>query len=164
MKDCIVINEDTSEIEFIYRKNYLLRPGSITSKKCCDPCSPNLGCSSYETFDIQNGKIILNVPKGDIHLIYYADNEVDGEQLIPDIFRVQEYIKQYIIYKLFEQIANQVTDETFNQVQQKMIYYKQLSEEAFIEASIEVKKQTLDQKRKAISKQKSRYNQYRFRG
>lgn len=59
--------------------------------------------------------------------------------MIPDNFRIKEYIEAYIKYKMFETLSNVLTDETFNQINQKMMYYKSLSDEAFIMADLEIK-------------------------
>jgi hypothetical protein len=61
---------------------------------------------------------------------------------------------------MFETLSNQVNDETFQQIQQKMIYYKQLSEEAFIMADIEIKKQDVYAKQRRITQDLNRLNMY----
>ena len=61
---------------------------------------------------------------------------------------------------MFETLTNQTNDETFNQLQQKLAYYKQLHDEAFIMASIEIKKQTPWEKQRRVKKDLNRFNMY----
>ena len=62
--------------------------------------------------------------------------------------------------KCFETLTNQTNDETFNQLQQKLAYYKQLHDEAFIMANIEIKKQTPWEKQRRVKKDLNRFNMY----
>jgi hypothetical protein len=61
---------------------------------------------------------------------------------------------------MFETLTNQTNDETFNQLQQKMIYHKQAYEEAYIMAEIEMKKQTPWEKQRRIKNDLNRFNMY----
>jgi hypothetical protein len=80
--------------------------------------------------------------------------------MIPDNYRIREYIEAFIKYKVFETLTNQTNDETFQQLQQKLVYYKQLSEEAFIMADIEIKKQDVYAKQRRIKNDLNRFNMY----
>ena len=84
--------------------------------------------------------------------------------MVPDNYRIKEYIELFIKYKMFETLTNQCNDETFNQLQQKMVNYKQLSDEAFIMADLEVKKQTVYQKRDNIKRSLNRFRMYEIPG
>lgn len=159
-----------------YKQMYLLKPGNISAKKNCDvsyseawefygqpaPIHESTpGSASYDSFDIRDNKFVTNFRNGVVHLIFYAtDYDEVGNQLIPDNYRVKEYIEAFIKYKVFEMLTNQVNDETFNQLQQKLVYYKQLADEAFIMASIEVKKQDGWTKQRRIKNDLNRFNMY----
>lgn len=80
--------------------------------------------------------------------------------MIPDNYRIREYIEAFIKYKVFETLTNQTNDETFNQLQSKLTYYKQLSDEAFIMADIEIKKQDVYAKQRRIKQDLNRFNMY----
>jgi hypothetical protein len=96
-----------------------------------------------------------------VHLIFYAtEYDSGGNQMIPDNFRIREYIEAFIKFKVFETLTNQLTDETFNQIQQKMLFYKQLADEAFIMADIEIKKQDPWTKQRRIKNDLNRFNMY----
>lgn len=149
------------EMNVIYRKQFLLKPGNISVKDSCTLDCANFGSSAADSFDIRDNKFVTNFSCGTVYLIFYATDYDDiGNQLIPDSFRVKEYIEKYIKYKIFETLTNQVNDETFNQIHQKMIYYKSMSDEAFILADTEVKKQTVYQKQNRIKQDLQRLNMY----
>jgi hypothetical protein len=161
------------------RREYLLRPGNISARNNCDVDYTNEwsfynqgsnintlnnftpGESSFDSFDIRDNKFVTNFRNGIVNLIFYStDYDASGNQLIPDNYRVREFIEAFIKYKVFETLTNQTNDETFQQLQQKLVYYKQLSEEAFIMADIEVKKQTSWEKQRRIKQDLNRLNMY----
>jgi len=121
----------------------------------------NFGSSSADSFDIRDNKFVTNFRNGLVHLVFYAtEYDEGGNQLIPDNYRIREYVEAFIKYKVFETLTNQTNDETFNQLQQKLAYYKQLSEEAFIMADIEIKKQDVYAKQRRIVNDLNRFNMY----
>lgn len=153
-----VIYKTTNKTTYSYYKKWLLIPSPNIRNLCSDDCL-NFSTSAYDkykrygSFTITGNQIVTDVREGNIFIVYYGNSEDnEGNLLIPDDYRIQEYIEAYIKYKLFEQLSNQVTDETFNQVNQKMIYYKQASDEAYINMNIESKKHTLEQKFQSINK------------
>jgi hypothetical protein len=119
------------------------------------------GSASYDSFDIRDNKFVTNFRNGVVHLIFYA-TEYDqiGNQMIPDNYRIREYVEAFIKYKVFEMLTNQTVDETFNQLQQKLMYHKQAYEESFIMASIEIKKQTAWEKQRRVRNDLNRFNMY----
>jgi hypothetical protein len=144
-----------------FRREYLLTPGNISVKAHCDLQCANFGSSAPDSFDIRDNKFVTNFRNGIVHLIFYAtEYDAIGNQMIPDNYRIREYVEAFIKYKVFEMLSNQLTDETFNQIQQKLAYYKQLSEEAFIMADIEIKKQTAWEKQRRIKNDLNRFNMY----
>lgn len=159
-----------------YRKLYLLKPGNISARKHCDVSytqewdfyqeAPPLNqftpaSSSYDSFDIRDNKFVTNFRQGIVHLVFYAtEYDNGGNQMIPDNYRIREYIEAFIKYKVFETLTNQTNDETFQQLQQKLAYYKQLSDEAFIMADIEIKKQDVFAKQRRIEQDLNRFNRF----
>jgi hypothetical protein len=159
-----------------YQQNYLLKPGNISAKANCNvdynnawefgEYAPPLheftpGAASYDSFDVRDNKFVTNFRNGIVHLIFYAtEYDCVGNQLIPDNYRIREYVEAFIKYKVFEMLSNQLTDETFQQIQQKLVYYKGLSDEAFIMADIEIKKQTPWEKQRRIKNDLNRNNKY----
>lgn len=151
-----------------FRREFLLKPGNISVQKYCDveytsnwtvQGSPN--SSGYDSFDIRDNKFVTTFREGVVYLVFYAtDYDEGGNQLIPDNYRIKEYIEAFLKYKVIETLTNQVNDETFNQLQQKLAYYKQQCDEAYILAESEIKKQTVYQKQRAIKKQLNSFAKY----
>jgi len=159
-----------------FTHEYLLKPGNISARQNCGVEYTNTwdfyaeappiheftpGAASYDSFDIRDNKFVTNFRNGVVHLLFYA-TEYDeiGNQLIPDNYRIREYIEAFLKFKIFETLTNQTNDETFNQLQQKLLYYKQAYEEAFIMADIEIKKQTPWEKQRRIKNDLNRFNMY----
>jgi hypothetical protein len=159
-----------------YKKEYLLKPGNISAKKNCEveytnnwefykdsPALHNFtpGSSSYDSFDIRDNKFVTNFRNGIVHMLFYCtEYDATGNQMIPDNYRIREYVEAFIKFKVMETITNQTNDETFNQLQTKLVYYKQQSEEAFIMADIEIKKQDAWTKQRRIKNDLNRFNMY----
>ena len=159
-----------------FTHEYLLRPGNISARQNCGVEYTNNwdfyaeappiheftpGAASYDSFDIRDNKFVTNFRNGVVHLLFYA-TEYDeiGNQMIPDNYRIREYVEAFIKFKVFEMLTNQTNDETFNQLQQKLVYYKQMYEEAYIMAEIEMKKQSPWEKQRRIKNDLNRFNMY----
>jgi hypothetical protein len=159
-----------------FTHEYLLRPGNISARQNCgvDYTSswefyaeaPPIheftpGAASHDSFDIRDNKFVTNFRNGIVHLLFYA-TEYDeiGNQMIPDNYRIREYVEAFIKFKVFEMLTNQTNDETFNQLQQKLVYHKQAYEEAYIMAEIEMKKQSPWEKQRRIKNDLNRFNMY----
>ena len=170
------VYKTNNQAPVLYRREYLLKPGNISAQKNCGveytnnwefyQEAPPLreftpGSAGYDSFDIRDNKFVTNFRNGIVHLIFYA-TEYDqvGNQMIPNNFRVREYIEAFIKFKMMETLTNQTNDETFNQLQQKLGYYKQQAEEAFIMADIEIKKQDPWTKQRRIKNDLNRFNMY----
>jgi len=159
-----------------YKQSYLLKPGNISAKSNCSLNYSNdlglygqnvarenftPGSSGLDSFDIRDNKFVTNFRNGTVQLMFYATEYDDiGNQLIPDNYRIREYVEAFIKFKVFEMLTNQTNDETFNQLQQKLIYHKQAYEESFIMASIEIKKQDAYAKQRRIKNDLNRFNMY----
>jgi hypothetical protein len=175
------VYKTNQEVARSYRQEYLLKPGNISARKNCgvnytDNWSfyPTVeqgqggvdgnftpGQAGIDSFDVRDNKFVTNFRNGVVHLIFYATEYDDiGNQLIPDNYRIREFVEAFIKYKVFETLTNQTNDETFNQLQQKMLYYKQLHDEAYIMADIEVKKQDAWTKQRRIKNDLNRFNMY----
>ena len=155
------VYKTNNEVNVSYRKTYLLKPGNISTKSHCSSDCKNFGSSAPDSFDIRDNKFVVNFRCGKVYITFYAtEYDNSGNQLIPDNFRIKEYLEAYIKYKMFETLSNVITDETFNQINQKMVYYKSLSDEAFIMADLEMKKQTAYEKQLRIKQQLNSLNRF----
>jgi hypothetical protein len=155
------VYKTNQQVAVEYHRQYLLKPGNISVRANCSLDCANFGSSAADSFDIRDNKFVTNFRHGVVHLVFYA-TEYDeiGNQMMPDNYRIREFIEAFIKYKVFETLANQTNDETFNQLQQKLVYYKQLHDEAFVMANIEIKKQDAWTKQRRIRKDLNRFNMY----
>lgn len=155
------VYKTNNEVNVQYKKEYLLKPGNISVKKNCSLDCANYGSSAPDSFDIRDNKFWTNFREGTVYLVFYATGYDDkGNQLIPDNYRIKEYLELFLKYKMFETLCNQVNDETFNQLQVKKQEAKQLSDEAYILADIEIKKQDAYAKLRSIKRQKDKFQMY----
>ena len=170
------VYKTNTSIDRSYRHSYLLKPGNISARQNWDVTyrndwnqfAPPLreftpGASSYDSFDIRDNKFVTNFRNAVVHLMFYSVGyDEKDNQLVPDNYRIAEFVEAFIKFKVFESLTNQTNDETFNQLQQKLAYYKQLHDEAFIMADIEIKKQTPWEKQRRIKKDLNRFNMYQL--
>lgn len=158
-----VVYKTNNSVERSFHKQYLLKPGNIAVRQHCDLHCANFASSAADSFDIRDNKFVTNFRNGTVYLIMYA-TEYDeiGNQLIPDNYRIREFVEAFLKYKVVEMMTNQTNDETFNQLQQKLVYYKQLADEAYIMADIEIKKQDVFTKQRRIIQDYNRLNMYQL--
>lgn len=155
------VYKTNNEVNVSYKREYLLKPGNISVKRHCTLDCANFGASGPDSFDIRDNKFVVNFKCGKVHLVFYAtDYDNLGNQMIPDNYRVKEYIEKFLKFKMFETLCNQVNDETFNQLAVKKQEAKQEADEAFIMADLEIKKQTAYQKQRAIKRQLNSFQKY----
>lgn len=160
-KDVKVTFKTTGQFIMSYTYSILLQPGNINAINSCSSDCPNLYSKSANTFDVRDNKIVVTFPKGVVHLIcYIVENDENENQLIPDIVEFRDVLEHYIKYKCFEQIFNNTTDESFNQVLTKMNMYKQLYEEKFVTCRINLRLQDIYGVVRSIKKQKHRFDEY----
>ena len=155
------VYKTNQQVAVEYHRQYLLKPGNISVKAHCDLQCANFGSSSADSFDIRDNKFVTNFRNGVVHLVFYSTAyDGTGNELIPDNYRIREFVEAFIKYKMIETLTNQTNDETFNQLQTKLAYYKQQADEAFIMADIEVKKQDAWAKQRRIIQDLNRFNRF----
>lgn len=158
-----VVYKTNNELNQTFNKQYLLKPGNISVQGSCSLDCANYGSSAPDSFDIRDNKFVTNFRNGTVYLVFYAkEQDTDGFQMIPDNYRIREYIEAFIKYKVFEQLSNQIVDETFNQINGKKQEYKAMADEAYILAESEIKKQTAYEKMRAITAQRKSLNMYQI--
>lgn len=155
------VYKTNQQVAVEYHRQYLLKPGNISVQAHCDLQCANFGSSSADSFDIRDNKFVTNFRNGVVHLVFYSTAyDGAGNELIPDNYRIREFVEAFIKYKVMETLTNQVNDETYNQLERKMMNYKQQADEAFIMADIEVKKQDSWAKQRRIIQDLNRFNRY----
>ena len=155
------VYKTNQQVAVEYHRQYLLKPGNISVKAHCDLQCANFGSSSADSFDIRDNKFVTNFRNGVVHLVFYSTAyDGVGNELIPDNYRIREFVEAFIKYKMMETLTNQTNDETYNQLERKMMNYKQMADEAFIMADIEVKKQDSWAKQRRIIQDLNRFNRF----
>ena len=101
------VYKTNNQVARSYTLSHLLKPGNISARRNCDvsytdyeasssisQSSP--GSSSLDSFDIRDNKFVTNFRNGVVRLIFYS-TEYDGagNQMIPDNFRVREYVETF---------------------------------------------------------------------
>jgi hypothetical protein len=138
----------------------LLIPGNISGKGR-DGYRRNPYGENRETFQIKNRRMYLEIPEAVVDCTYYAiEYDQSGYPMIPDNYRIREFIEAFIKMKVIEQLSNQVVDETAKQLEAKLERYKKEHGQAFIMADLETKKQTVWQKKMAIQRDLNRNRIY----
>ena len=149
----MVVNKVTNGYYYSFERTVLLTPGNIHSLNKCGENSVYNKTGEEYTFDIINNKIVTNFTTGTLHLTYYSNAITDdGEQLIPDDFWVQDYIRKFIMMKLVEKLINMATDESINILERKLQKAEKDQAEAFILAESNLKKETVQDKIRKIVK------------
>lgn len=170
------VYKTNNETNVTYQRQYLLKPGNISARSHCAveyennwemyAKSPSINASTpnssfYDSFDVRDNKFFTNFRRGVVNLVFYAtEYDETGNQLIPDNYRVKEYIEAFLKYKVIETLTNQINDETFNQLEKKLMYYKQLADEAYILAMSEMKSQTAWEKQRRVINDLNRNKMY----
>lgn len=148
---------------YSYKKSFLLKPGNISKHPGCQYDCMNYNSSAPDSFDVKNDKFFTNFSDGDVYLLYYKEERDENDnQMIPDDFRIKEYIEAFLKQKMFEQLSNTVVDETYNQVMQKVQFYQQKADEAFVLAATEDKKWDIYDKQRNWIRTKNANNRYKL--
>lgn len=146
-----------------FHRDFLLKPGNISSHPGCKMFCKSPGASTAQSFDVKGGQFTTNFREGWVHLTYYADNATEsGTYLIPDNFRIRQYIEAYLKYKSMEMLTNLITDETQAQLEKKLERYKAEADQCFVLAETETKKQTSYQKQRFVHNTLNRNNMYQL--
>lgn len=157
-----VTHKVTGHTIFEYKFSHYLRPGNNNAKEYCGSDCPNIGCDSYDTFDISGCKISTSFREGSLHMIYYADNlDEDGDILIPTDDYVQDYLMKVLIYEVFCMLDNQVTDESSNLIYRKKSDAARDMDSSYISMIHQLRLQGIWKIKENITKSKARYNEYK---
>ena len=144
-----------------YRLKHLLTPGNINTRGKCGHGSLNFGMHGTEKFHIQGNKFTTEFREGDVYLLYYAESrDCSGNQLVPENYRIEQYIISHIKAKMYEQLLNMDTGNTYSQSMQLYQLYSGKADEDYIKAKTEIMKQTVYQKAYSIFKDTHRNNIY----
>lgn len=163
MPDIIKAVYKTTFQAFAYfKKQYLLKPGNIWSKGECSEDCANFHSHGPESFDLHDNKFTVTFRQGEVYLLYYSKTyDCHGYELVPDNLRIKEYIEFYLKARVYEQLVNQVTDEgVIKFLMSQAQSYQAKSDEAYIIAQIETKKDDIYGSYRRIERQQRRFQKY----
>lgn len=154
-----VTHKITGSTLYEYRTSTLLRPGDHVTKDYCGNYAKGPGRGK---FFIEGKKFILESVQGDIHLVYYTENvDEDGTYLIVDDPKVEMYLIKYLKARVLEMVSNSTTDETFNQIERKLMFARQEEATALLDAETSLKKNSKYDVADLISRRRRRFSNYR---
>jgi len=161
----VVTNKVMTQLSFTFSVSCLLKPGNFKTVDRCHPGSPNISSWTVDTFDLVGNKMVTSFPQGTIYMAYYANREPDeqGYYLIPDNDPFQKYVYYYIRYMIYQQLFDQSTDESFNQIRAKMQLAEQKSDEAYIVAKTYAVSPDIYDVQKSIIRSYNRNNRFKIR-
>ena len=166
MPDIIKAAYKTTHTAFAhYKKQYLLKPGTIWSKgECAEECA-NFHSNGPDSFDIHDNKFTVTFREGKVYLVYYSKSfDCNGYEMIPDNYRLKEFIEAFLKMKVYEQVVNNNTDEGLTKYYLNQLdRYTRMADEAYIIADIEKKKETVYDINRKIIKDMNRFKKYEIR-
>jgi len=146
-----IVERTTNRLLNTYDIVTRLRPASLQAKNMCEDSRFKKFYDYPYYYDV-NGRILTtNHPDGEL-LIRYKRYRTDDEgyPMVPDHVTMQDLVQYYLRYKIFEQLWNSVTDESYAQMQNKMQYYEQKYNDALIMARTEFIAPSFQQQKESI--------------
>jgi hypothetical protein len=129
----------------------MLQPGNLSTRSQCPNYCGNSNSYNGGTFDIKDHKFFITEQHAEVYILYYANTlDDDGYPVIPDNEIIRNYIEAFLKYKCFEQLSNNIIDETAKQIEGKVEKYHKELATARVCMETELKKQTVWQKKRAI--------------
>lgn len=148
-----VLCKKTGSTLFTYQVTHLLMPATPAAG-----IQEGRGLSAG-TYQLDENHIHTSFEAGELYMTYYKKAYDDYQHpLIPDLAEFREYLKSYLKYKCFETLYNNISDETFKQIESKLLFYKQQYEEQFIITKTEFMKKTLIQSVADVKKTHRRFD------
>lgn len=142
-----------------YEKPSLLKISNTSLSKCSKDCK---GINQINTKEIKiNDRYIsTNFNSGNVYIEHYSRPYDEFGPLIPEIVEVEEFIKYFVIFKLFEQLWNSVSDESTNIIERKLRYYKETYFAKYESALNILKTESKQQFRDSVNKMNGRFLKY----
>ena len=114
---------------------------------------------SFDSWYRVNGRILESNIKDGHLCIQYKTRRItdDGYLMIPAEQKFYDLLSNYIKYKLFELLWHRITDESSNQIQAKLIYYKQQYDESLIIARTEFNSKSYNEQLQSINRRQQSF-------
>ena len=137
----------------------LLKVNFSCKKHCSDDCK-GIFENSDNVINISKKSISTNFNSGTIYLQYWSLPQDEDGLMVPEIVEVEQYIINYLYFKLFEELYHVVTDESINIIERKLQFYRQTQMQKYEAALNVLKSQTKQQVRDSIINQRKRMVKY----
>ena len=146
-----IVERTTNRLLNTYDIVTRLRPASLQAKNMCEDSRFKKFYDYPYYYDVNGRLLSTNHPDGEL-LIRYKRYRTDDEgyPMVPDHVTMQDLVQFYLRYKIFEQLWNSVTDESYAQMQNKMQYYEQKYNDALIMAPTEFIAPSFQQQKESI--------------
>jgi len=164
----VVTHKVMNQMIFSYTVTGMLKPGNFkTIGRLHDSC-PNRDIWSLETFDIIGNNLVTSFSTGSIYMAYYGTHaEVDDQTqyyMIPDNDPFQKYLYHYLRFMVFQQLFDQSTDETFNQIMAKRNDAEDRMNTAYVNAKNYAISDDIYGVQRSIIRSYNRNNRFQLRG
>jgi hypothetical protein len=135
----------------------LLRVHYTSKAYCSNDCKGlDLRGDDY-TVTINKKTITATFETGEIYIQYYVSPTDEFGPLIPETIEVEDYVKNTLYLRFYEDLYNNVSDESINIITNKLGYYKQEHRLSYESALNSLKEESKQQTRDNIRKQKRRF-------
>lgn len=124
---------------------------------CLDSSYGIKNINAVNEVKINKNTITANFQTGLLFIKYSTIPTDEYGPLIPDVVEVEDYIKAFITFQLFDQLYNSVTDESINIIERKRQLYKQEYYGKYEAALNMLKAQTKQQVRDGIANDRRRF-------
>lgn len=163
----VVTNKVMNQMLFTYKVTAMLKPGNFKTLGKCHEGSPNRDVWSLDTFDIVGDKLVTSFAEGTIYLAYYghhAEQDETGYYMIPDNDPFEKYLYHYLRFMVYQQLFDQATDESFNQIKAKRDDAESRMDTAYINAKNYAVSGDIYSVQKAIIRSYNRNNRFKISG
>ena len=167
----VVTHKVMEQMMFRFHVTGMLKPGNFKTIGKCANDSPNLDAYCIDTFDIVGDKLVTSFAQGTVYMAYFAENEIvpedegpdAGYYMIPDNDPFEKYLIAYLRYMVYQQLFDQSTDESFNQIKAKREDAEDKMWHAYTNAKAYAVNQDIYSVERAIVRSYNKNNRFRIR-
>jgi hypothetical protein len=167
----IVTHKVMNQMLFRYNVVQMLKPGNFRTISRCHTDCPNVDIYAIDTFDIMGDKLITSFATGTVYLAYYATHEIvpsdegsdAGYYMIPDNEPFGKYLYFYLRYMVYQQLFDQSTEETFQQMRFKRDDAEDKMNNAYINAKTYAVSDNIYGVQKSIIRSYNRNNRFNIK-
>lgn len=149
----------TAEHTIVYKRGAMVKV-YYGSKNYCLDNSKSLQSTSELEIKIDKKTVSTNFASGSLYITYLTRPMDEYGPLIPEIIEVEEFVEACIVFEIFDQLMNSITDESQNQIFQKRQLYYANKLAKFQSARNFLLQETKQQMRDSLYNQRRRLRKY----